>query len=142
MMLAERHETALLPRDILLDMPGLAPSYPPPAVIADARRVFIDQGLSLRGAFSGCAHLAIAGHVESDVVLQILDILDEGSFKGSATVHKAHIAGRYEGALKVAETLVVGPSAHIVGAVECGRLQLEDGGRIEGELRVLADDAE
>jgi cytoskeletal protein CcmA (bactofilin family) len=142
MMLAERQQTALLPRDIVLDLPGLAPSYPPPAVIANTRRVFIDQGLTLRGAFSGCHHLAIAGHLESDVALRVLDILDEGSFKGSATVDEARIAGRYEGVLKVAETLVVGPAAYIVGSVECGRLQLEDGGRIEGELRILAKEAE
>ncbi|HEX3972181.1 MAG TPA: polymer-forming cytoskeletal protein [Stellaceae bacterium] len=142
MMLAERSQTALCTPEIALAMPGLAPSYPPPALIADTRRVFVDQGLSLRGAFGGCAHLAIAGHVESDVALRILDILDEGSFKGSATVDEAYVAGRYEGVLKVAEMLVVGPSAHIFGAVECGRLQLEDGGRIEGELRVLADEAE
>ncbi len=61
-------------------------SYPAPAVIAeDTRRVFVDHGLTLRGEFSGCDHLAIAGHVESDVVLRILDVLEHGSFKGGAS---------------------------------------------------------
>jgi cytoskeletal protein CcmA (bactofilin family) len=142
-MLAERNQTAVRPPEIALaDLPGLAPSYPVPAVIADIRRVFVDQGLSLRGELSGCDHLAVAGHVESDVAMRILDILDPGSFKGSATVGEARIAGRYEGALTVAETLVVGPSAHIRGSVRCGRLRLENGGRIEGELRVLMEEAE
>jgi cytoskeletal protein CcmA (bactofilin family) len=142
-MLAERNQTAVRPPEIALaDLPGLAPSYPVPAVIADIRRVSVDQGLSLRGELSGCDHLVIAGHVESDVAMRILDILDPGSFKGSATVGEARIAGRYEGALTVAETLVVGPSAHILGSVQCGRLRLENGGRIEGELRVLAEEAE
>jgi cytoskeletal protein CcmA (bactofilin family) len=141
-MLAERNQTAVRPPEIALADPGLAPSYPVPAVIADIRRVFVDQGLSLRGEFNGCDHLAVAGHVESDVAMRILDILDPGSFKGSATVGEARIAGRYEGALTVAETLVVGPSAHIRGSVQCGRLRLENGGRIEGELRVLMEDAE
>jgi cytoskeletal protein CcmA (bactofilin family) len=141
-MLAECYQTALLPRDIVLDLPGLAPSYPVPAVIADTRRVFVDEGLTLRGEFSGCNRLAIAGHVESDVALRILDVLEGGTFKGHATVGAAHIAGRFEGALTVAETLVVGPSAHILGSVQCGRLQLEDGGRIEGELHILAEEEE
>jgi cytoskeletal protein CcmA (bactofilin family) len=142
-MLAERNQAAVRPPEIALaDLPGLAPSYPVPAVIADIRRVFVDQGLSLRGELSGCDHLAVAGHVESDVAMRILDILDPGSFKGSATVGEARIAGRYEGALTVAETLVVGPSAHIRGSVRCGRLRLENGGRIEGELRVLMEEAE
>src|SRR6185437_4784045 len=102
----------------------------------DTRRVFVDHGLTLRGAFSGCEHLAVAGHVEADVAMHMLDIHEPGSFKGDANVGEARIAGRYEGLLTVAETLVVAASAHIRGAVQCGRLQLEDGGRIEGELRV------
>ncbi len=142
-MLAERNQTAVRSPEIALtNMLELAPSYPVPAVIADTRRVFVDQGLALRGEFSGCDHLAVAGHVESDVAIGVLDILEPGSFKGSATVGEARIAGRYEGALTVAETLVVGPSAHILGSVQCGRLRLEDGGKIEGELRVLAEEAE
>ncbi len=109
-----------------------------PAPAAPLRRVFVERGLALRGALEGCDHLAIAGHVESDIAMHSLDVLDQGSFKGDATVAEARIGGRYEGALVVGETLVVGPCARITGSVRCGRLQLEDGGRIEGELRVLA----
>jgi cytoskeletal protein CcmA (bactofilin family) len=142
-MLANNAQTAFrLPEMAIADLPGLPPSYPVPAVIAeDTRRVFVERGLALRGELSGCDHLAIAGHVESDVALHVLDILDQGSFKGHASVGKAHIAGRYEGALTVEETLVVGSTAHISGSVLCGNLQLEDGGKIDGELRVLADEA-
>jgi cytoskeletal protein CcmA (bactofilin family) len=140
-MLAECHQTALRSRQIMLDLPSVAPAYPVPAVIT-THHVFVDQGLTLRGEFSGCDHLAVAGHVESDVAMRALDIFEAGSFKGTARVDEACIAGRYEGALTVAETLVVGPLAHIRGSVQCGRLQLEDGGRIEGELRVLANEEE
>ncbi|HEX4351794.1 MAG TPA: hypothetical protein VHZ95_02750, partial [Polyangiales bacterium] len=71
-MLAERQNVATsMP---LADMPSLARSYPVPAVLADACRVFIEEGLTLRGEFSGCENLAIAGQVESDVVMQMLDI--------------------------------------------------------------------
>jgi cytoskeletal protein CcmA (bactofilin family) len=130
------------PEIAIADLPGLPMFCPVPAVIAeDTHRVFVDRGLALRGAFGGCEHLAIAGHVESDVALRILNILGPGSFKGNASVGEAHIAGRYEGALTVAETLVVGPEAYISGSVQCGRLQLADGGRIDGDLRVLFEEA-
>lgn len=142
-MLADNACAALRSPEIALaDLPGLAPSYPVPAVIAtNPRRVFIDHGLTLRGAFDGCNHLAIAGHVESDIGLRVLDVLEEGSFKGRANVGEARIFGRYEGALTVADTLVVGPAGHISGPVQCGKLQLADGGRIDGALRVLAEEA-
>ena len=99
-----------------------------------------NRGLTLRGEFSACDHLEIAGRVESDVALPVLDILESGSFKGSARVEEARIAGRYEGALIVAERLVVGSAAYISGSVQCGKLQLEDGGKIDGDLRVLSDE--
>ncbi|HEY1503114.1 MAG TPA: polymer-forming cytoskeletal protein [Stellaceae bacterium] len=130
------------PQIAVADLPGLPMSYPVPAVIADNKhRVFVDHGLAMRGEFSGCDHLAIAGHVESDLALRFLDVLEPGSFKGSASVGEARIAGRYEGALIVAETLVVGPAAHISGSVQCGKLQLEDGGMIDGDLRILSEEA-
>ena len=115
--------------------------YPVPAP-AVPRRVFVEHGLALRGALEGCDHLAIAGHVESDIALHSLDILEQGSFKGHATAGEARIAGRYEGVLVVDETLVVGPFARIVGSVQCGRLRLEDGGRIEGDLWVREADTQ
>lgn len=124
----------------LVDSPAL-PMSTLPVTGDDTRRVFVDRGLSMRGEFSGCDHLAIAGHVESDVMLRILDVLDHGSFKGRASVGTAYIAGRYEGALTVEETLVVGPAAHISGSVQCDKLRLEEGGKIEGELRILAEEA-
>lgn len=129
------------PEIALTDLPSLPPSYPVPAVIAEMRRVFVERGLALRGELGGCDHLRIAGHIESDVALHLLDILDEGSFKGLAAVDKAYIAGRYEGTLTVAETLFVGPAARISGSVQCGKLELIEGGKIDGELRVLAEEA-
>lgn len=129
------------PETAIADSPDLSMSYAMSAAIAeDTRRVFVDRGLTLRGEFSGCDHLAIAGHVESDVALRILDVLEDGSFKGQASVGTAYIAGRYEGELTVEDTLVVGPAAHISGSVQCGKLQLEDGGKIDGDLRVLAEE--
>lgn len=134
--------TVRAPEIAIADLPVLPMSYPVPAVIVDAHRVFVDRGLALRGELSGCDHLAIAGHVESNVALCLLDIHAEGSFKGRASVGEAHIAGRYEGALTVAQTLVVGPAAHISGSVQCSKLRLEDGGKIEGELTVFAEEVE
>jgi cytoskeletal protein CcmA (bactofilin family)/Tfp pilus assembly protein PilF len=117
-------------------------AYPAPMGAAQgSRSVFVERGLALRGALAGCDHLTIAGHVESDVAVRSIEIREQGSFKGSANAGEARIAGHYEGALIVAETLVVSRSARIRGAVQCGRLQLEEGGTIEGELRVLDAEA-
>ena len=137
MLLNNAHAAIRSLESALADLPNEAPA----SVDERARRVFVERGLALRGEFIGCDHLAIAGHLESDVTLRVLDILEAGSFKGSATVGEARIAGRYEGALTVAETLVVGAAAYVSGSVQCGKLQLEDGGKIEGDLRILSEEA-
>jgi cytoskeletal protein CcmA (bactofilin family) len=124
------------PESALVDLAHEAP----PAIDERARRVMVESGLTLRGEFVGCDHLAIAGHLESDVRLRVLDILEAGSFKGRATVEEARIAGRYEGTLMVAGTLVVGAAAYISGPVQCDKLQLEEGGKIEGDLRILSEE--
>jgi len=144
MMLADNARLTVGSPGIPLAEPGCLPlPYPVSVDIADNRcRVFVECGLALRGEFSGCDHLAIAGHVESDVALRVIDILARGSFKGSASVDEAHVAGRYEGVLTVAGTLVVGSAAYISGSVQCDKLQLEEGGKIEGDLRILSEEAE
>ena len=126
----------------LADLADLTLSHPQRTTAENSRRVFVHSGLTLRGELTGCDHLAIVGHIESDVAAHILDISEPGTFIGSATVRKARIAGRFVGALTVAESLVVGPAACISGWVQCGKLQLEDGGAIEGELRVLGEEEE
>jgi len=144
MMLADNACLTVGSPGIPLAEPGCLPlPYPVSAAIVDNKcRVFVECGLALRGEFSGCDYLAIAGHVESDVALRVIDILARGSFKGSASVDEAHIAGRYEGVLTVAGTLVVGSAAYISGSVQCDKLQLAEGGKIEGELRILSKEAE
>jgi cytoskeletal protein CcmA (bactofilin family)/cytochrome c-type biogenesis protein CcmH/NrfG len=112
----------------------------PATVDERTQRVTVASGLTLRGEFVGCDHLAIAGRLESDVRLRALDILEAGSFKGSATVEEARIAGRYEGILAVAGTLVVGAAAYVSGSVQCDKLQLQEGGKIEGDLRILSEE--
>ena len=141
MLANDAHAAIRSVESAIAGMQGLSAPYPLPAAVAkNAPRVFVECGLALRGEFTGCDHLAIAGHLESDIALRVLDILEPGSFKGSATVEEARIAGRYEGTLIVAETLVVGPAAYISGSVQCRKLQLEDGGKIDGELRILSDE--
>lgn len=99
------------------------------------RQLLVGNGISFRGEILGCHHLVVAGRVEAKLgSCRALQVLEGGSFKGSASLAEARIVGSYEGALTVRNMLFVGACAQVRGTVQCGHLEIEDGGRIEGAL--------
>ena len=61
-------------------------------------------------------------------------VAERGVFKGSADVETAEIRGVFEGELTVRDRLVVHATGQVVGRVRYGRLVIEEGARLSGEL--------
>lgn len=102
------------------------------------KKLTIAEGITIQGGeILGCECLAIEG--EAYVAIDSchkLEILENGIFKGSASVAEAEIGGYCKGTLVVKDTLRITGTGHVVGMVQYGRLQVEDGGRIEGEMKM------
>ncbi|MGB6756847.1 MAG: polymer-forming cytoskeletal protein, partial [Xanthobacteraceae bacterium] len=58
-----------------------------------------------------------------------------GIFKGAAEITAAEISGQYEGSLTVRENLLVRTTGRVSGTVYYGRLHIEDGGEINGDVK-------
>jgi len=58
-------------------------------------------------------------------------------FKGQSEIDSAEIAGRYEGNLTVRDRLYVRATGKVVGTVRYGRLEIECGGELVGDVQVL-----
>lgn len=107
------------------------------AASAEERRLMVGRGIVLNGQITDCQHLAVEGTVTAETLLtQRLDILESGSFTGSADVQDAVIAGRFDGKLVVKGRLTVKSTAHITGDIEYGALEIEAGSRIEARIAV------
>ena len=137
---------AQLPSDLLGAMsaqrlPPRLPSAPPSSSTArregaEVRRLIVGQGISLSGTISACDELIVEGNVEANLTgSHDLRISETGLFKGSASVEEADIRGRFEGSL-TAKRLIIRETAKLTGAVRYGQLQIERGGRIEGDVSV------
>jgi len=63
--------------------------------------------------------------------------MPSGYFKGSAEVDEADINGHYEGDLIARERLIVRAGGHIKGKVRYGRIVIESGGEISGDMQAL-----
>ena len=136
-------------RVVTIAMPAPAAVAPPPVAAAPVappapswepgrKKMVVAEGITIQGGdILGCAHLAIEGeaYVTIDRCAK-LEILENGIFKGTASVAEAEISGYCHGTLVVKDTLRITRTGHVVGSVQYGRLQVEDGGRIEGEMKI------
>ena len=64
-----------------------------------------------------------------------LKIDASGTFKGAAVVEYADISGTFEGELQVHSKLLIRPNGLILGKVLYGQLEVEQGGRLQGEAQ-------
>ena len=132
---------APLPPPAVLPQPVYtAPIVAPMPVRRESSRkkMVVAEGITLQGGdILGCAHLAIEGEAYSTIErCEKFEVLENGIFKGSASVAEAEISGFCQGTLVVKGTLRITGTGHVVGSIQYGRLQVEDGGRIEGEMKM------
>ena len=62
-------------------------------------------------------------------------------FKGLAEIDVAEISGRFEGDLTARELLLVRSTGKITGTIRFGRLEIERGGEITGNVSVYTDES-
>ena len=116
------------------------PAVPPPKPEStEGKRLIVGRDISLTGEITACDVLVVEGKVEASLAdSRMIEIADSGVFKGKAEIDSAEIAGRYEGELTVRDRLYVRATGKVVGSVRYGRLEIECGGEIVGDVQVLS----
>ena len=65
---------------------------------------------------------------------RVIQISERGAFKGSAEIDIAEIHGVFEGNLTVRQKLVIFSSGKVSGRVRYGKIVIEEGGQLSGEI--------
>ena len=105
------------------------------------RRLIVGSGISLTGEITACDHLVVEGRIEARMKdCRIIEVADDGVFKGAAEIETADIGGRFEGELSVKGRLKVRGSGVISGSIRYGELEVEVGGRLVGTVEPLDGD--
>jgi cytoskeletal protein CcmA (bactofilin family) len=105
----------------------------------DTKRLTVGRGISLNGKISFCDRLVIDGKVEAELEdCHTLEVTENGTFKGAAEITGAEISGHYEGSLTVRENLLIRSTGRVSGTVRYGKLHIEDGGEINGDVKSIA----
>ena len=114
-------------------------SRPEPEQQSDAdRKLIVGHGISLNGEIRACDHLIVEGTVEAQLKdCRAINLSGDGTFKGSAEVDEADIAGRFEGDLMVRGSLVLRSAGVVSGKLRYGEIEIETGGKVIGTMEPI-----
>ncbi len=110
-----------------------------PAPAGEGKKLLVGRDIHLAGEITSCERLIVEGRVEAALKdCRSIEISETGFFKGTAEVEVAEISGLFEGEIVARERLLVRNTGRIAGTVRYGRIEIEPGGEINGDVASLA----
>lgn len=110
----------------------------PRGLETESRKLTVGKDISLKGEITSCDRLVVEGRVEATMEsARLIEVAKSGFFKGSVVVDEADISGRFEGELTAQEQLTVRAGGRISGTIRYGRIVIEAGGEISGDMSAL-----
>jgi len=81
-----------------------------------------------------CDTLVVEGTVEATMDSRVIQIAEQGAFRGAAEIDIAEIRGEFSGTLTARHKLVIHGTGKVSGKVRYGKLVIEEGGQLSGEV--------
>jgi cytoskeletal protein CcmA (bactofilin family) len=104
----------------------------------DGRRLVVGKDITLAGQISKCDYLIVEGMVEGmRYEGQSLEVAEGGSFSGNIEVDNADVSGVFDGTMSVRGRLTVRPTGRVSGNIRYSEMEINAGGQITGEIKVL-----
>ena len=125
-------------------VPASIANAPVPAVGASAvgnvemrSKLTVGPNIKLKGVeITDCDTLVVEGRVEAPIDSRVIQISEKGAFIGTAEFDIAEIRGEFDGDLTVRQKLVVYSSGRVTGKVRYGKLVIEEGGQLAGDVQL------
>lgn len=114
---------------------GAAPATPDS--LERGNTLIVGPNIRLKGEIAACDTLVVQGNIEASMDSRHIDIAEGGVFIGEAAVDTADIAGHFEGTITVRDCLSVRNSGQVRGSIRYGRLAVQDGGVLKGEIELI-----
>ena len=102
-------------------------------------KLTVGPNIKLKGVeITDCDTLVVEGLVEATMDSRVIQIAEQGAFKGSADIDVAEIRGQFNGNLTARQKLVIYSTGKVTGTVRYGKLIIEEGGQLAGEVQMGA----
>src|ERR1700676_3350428 len=101
-------------------------------------KLFVGVNIKLKGVeISDCDVLVVEGQVEATVYSKGLQIAKPGTLNGTVAIDVAEIMGSFSGELTARARLVVHATGRVSGKIRYGKLIVEEGGELTGDVRQI-----
>jgi len=111
-------------------------------VVEGEAKLTVGPNIKLKGVeITDCDTLVVEGSVEATMDSRMIQISERGSFKGSAEIDIAEIRGSFDGNLTVRQKLVIYSTGKVTGRIRYGKVVIEEGGQLSGEIEFGASAA-
>jgi cytoskeletal protein CcmA (bactofilin family) len=115
------------------------PKAPAAADELAGSKLIVGPDIKLKGVeITDCDTLVVEGRVEASMDSRVVQIAEHGVFTGTATMDVAEIWGTFEGTLTARKQLVVYASGRVSGQIRYGKIRIEEGGELSGEVSTLS----
>ncbi len=136
------------PGEPAISPPRPEPAPAPAAAKPEARpdtlqgsRLIVGPDIKLKGPeISDCGTLVVEGRVEAVLDSQAIQIAEQGAFSGRVVIDVAEIHGHFEGDLLARKKLVVHSTGQVSGKIRYGKIVIEEGDEVSGDVRSLASE--
>ena len=135
-------------------VPGPAPApgaaRVAPAAAHDAARgdegagskLIVGPNIKLKGVeIDDCDTLVVEGRVEATMVSRAIQIAEHGAFNGKVDVDVAEIRGVFQGEMTARRKLVIHASGRVSGKIRYGKMLVQEGGEMTGDIGALGESA-
>jgi cytoskeletal protein CcmA (bactofilin family) len=114
------------------------PAKPAREAEAKGSKLIVGPDIRLKGAeITDCDTLVVEGRVEASMDSRVIQIAEQGVFSGTVGIDIAEVHGRFEGELTARKHLVIHASGKVSGKVRYGKLTVEEGGELAGDVGSL-----
>ena len=98
-------------------------------------KLIVGPNIKLKGVeITDCDTLVVEGMVEATMDSRVMQIAEQGAFKGSAEIDIAEIRGTFDGDLVVRDKLMIFATGKVTGTIRYGKIVIEEGGQLSGEI--------
>ena len=116
---------------------GLTGQKPQASSVGDSSgsKLTVGPNIKLKGVeITDCDTLVVEGTVEATMNSRVIQIAEQGAFKGSAEIDIAEVRGTFDGNLTVRQKLVIFSTGKVTGKIRYGKIVIEEGGQLSGEI--------
>jgi cytoskeletal protein CcmA (bactofilin family) len=105
-------------------------------------KLIVGPNIKLKGVeIDDCDTLVVEGRVEATMVSRAIQIAENGAFSGKVDVDVAEIRGSFQGEMTARRKLVIHASGRVSGKIRYGKMLVQEGGEMSGDIGALAPEA-